>query len=164
MKILDIITVDSPKATILRRKAKAVRSVTPRIQQLIDAMVETMRANHGLGLAAPQVGEGVRVIVAEVGDRLLALVNPEVVAAEGEEVGEEGCLSIPGILAEVRRAARVRVRALNRRGKRVTVDADGLLARVLQHEIDHLDGILITDRVDDPSKIRTITEKVQFLS
>jgi peptide deformylase len=164
MKILDIITVDSPRAAILRRKAKAVRSVTPRIQQLIDAMVETMRANHGLGLAAPQVGEGVRVIVAEVGDRLLALVNPEIVAAEGEEVGEEGCLSIPGILAEVRRAARVRVRALNRRGKRVTVDAEGLLARVLQHEIDHLDGILITDRVDDPSKIRAITEKVQALS
>jgi len=99
-----------------------------------------------------------------VGDRLLALVNPEIVAAEGEEVGEEGCLSIPGILAEVRRAARVRVRALNRRGKRVTVDAEGLLARVLQHEIDHLDGILITDRVDDPSKIRAITEKVQALS
>jgi len=164
MKILDIITVDSPKAAILRRKAKAVRSVTPRIQQLIDAMVETMRANHGLGLAAPQVGEGVRVIVAEVGDRLLALVNPEIVAAEGEEVGEEGCLSIPGILAEVRRAFRVRVRALNRRGRRVTVDAEGLLARVLQHEIDHLDGILITDRVDDPSKIRTITEKVEALS
>ncbi|MDR5694969.1 MAG: peptide deformylase [Armatimonadota bacterium] len=164
MRILEIITIDSPKAAILRRRAKAVRTISPRIQQLIDAMVETMRAYHGLGLAAPQVGEGVRVIVVEVGDRLLALVDPEIVAAEGEEVGEEGCLSIPGIVAEVKRATKVRVRALNRRGKRVTVDAVGLLARVLQHEIDHLDGILITDRVEDPSKIRVIAEPVQALS
>jgi len=155
--VREIVTVDGPRAAILRRRAKAAGKVTPAIQRLIEDMVATMRANNGLGLAAPQVGEGRRVIVAEVEERLVILVDPVLVMAEGEEVAPEACLSIPGVTAPVRRAARVTVAGKNRRGRGINVHASGLLARVLQHEIDHLDGILFLDRVEDPSTIEHIT-------
>lgn len=153
---LEIVTVDSPRAGILRRRARPVGKVTLPVQHLIDAMVETLRAARGLGLAAPQVGEGKRILVAEVEDRLVVLVDPQVVRAAGEEVATEACLSLPGVVAPVRRALRVTVKGKNRRGRGVTVQADGLLARVLQHEIDHLNGILFLDRVEDPAAIERI--------
>jgi peptide deformylase len=151
---LEIITVDSPRAGILRRRAQPVRAMTRETRTLIEQMFETLRHARGVGLAAPQVGVGRRVIVIEVADRRLALVDPEVLKQEGEVIGTEACLSIPGLLGDVPRAAHVVVRARNRRNRFITVDAHGLLARVMQHEVDHLDGILFTDRVRDPKTLR----------
>jgi peptide deformylase len=153
-RALEIVTVDSPRAGILRRRAQPVRGVTREVRTLIDQMFETLRHARGVGLAAPQVGVGRRVIVIEVEDRRLALVDPEMLKQEGEVTGTEACLSIPGLLGDVPRSARVAVRARNRRNRYITVDAQGLLARVLQHEIDHLDGVLFTDRVRDPKTLR----------
>lgn len=142
---------------VLREKSKEVPQVTPNIQKLIDDMADTMYDADGIGLAAPQVGILKRVIVVDVGEGLLGLVNPEVVLAEGEQTGPEGCLSIPGVQATVTRANHVIVKGLNRDGEPVVVDAEGLLARCLLHEIDHLDGILFLDRVTDPSSIRRVS-------
>jgi len=153
-RALEIVTVDSPRAAILRRRAQPVRAMTRETRTLIEQMFETLRHAHGVGLAAPQVGVARRVIVIEAADRRLALVDPEVLKQEGEAVGTEACLSIPGLLGDVARATHVVVRARNRRNRYITVDAQGLLARVLQHEIDHLDGVLFTDRVRDPKTLR----------
>ncbi len=155
---LEVITVDSPRSAVLRRRARPVRVVTRDVQVLIDQMFATMREARGLGLAAPQVGTSLRVIVVAVENRQLALVDPEIQRREGEEIGTEACLSIPGLLGDVPRAQRVVVRARNRRNRGVTIEAEGLLARVLQHEVDHLDGILFTDRVKDPKTLRRVEE------
>lgn len=153
---MEIVTVDSPKAGVLRRKARAVGRMTPQIQQLIDGMIDVMHEATGVGLAAPQVGVSKRVIIAEVEERLHVLIDPKIVKREGEELGTEGCLSIPGTVADVPRAARVIVKGKNRKGRGITLKAEGLLARVLQHEVDHLDGILFLDRVVDTSTIREV--------
>ncbi len=153
---MEIVTVDSPKAGVLRRKARAVGRMTPQIQQLIDDMIDVMHEATGVGLAAPQVGVSKRVIIAEVEERLHVLIDPKIVKREGEELGTEGCLSIPGTVADVPRAARVIVKGKNRKGRGITLKAEGLLARVLQHEVDHLDGILFLDRVVDTSTIREV--------
>ncbi len=155
--VLEIVTVDNPRAAVLRRKARPTGKVTREVQQFIERMFATMQAANGLGLAAPQVGENLRVLVAHVDDRTVVLVDPEVLSATGEETATEACLSIPGVVGDVPRAASVRIRGKNRRGRRVTIDADGLLARVLQHEIDHLDGVLFLDRVRDRETIRVLT-------
>jgi peptide deformylase len=131
---------------ILRRKAKEVRRVTPEIRKLIEAMCPAMYANDGIGLAAPQIGESVRVITYDVEGEPEALINPKIVKAEGEEKALEGCLSVPRINGEVTRAQVVKVRGLDENGKLKRLQAEGLLARVLQHEIDHLDGVLFIDR------------------
>ncbi len=132
----------------LRCRAVPVESVDASIERLIDDMLETMYDAPGVGLAAPQVNVSKRVIVVDVSedrDAPLALVNPEIVAREDSEEMEEGCLSVPGIYEVVERAARVRVRGLGRDGRPVEIEADGLLAVCLQHEIDHLDGKLFVD-------------------
>jgi len=148
-RALEIITVDSPKAAVLRRRAQPVRAVTREIQQLIDQMFDTMHGAHGIGLAAPQVGVGRRVIVVEFQKSHLALVDPEIVRQDGEEIAAEACLSIPGWIGDVPRALRVVVRARNRRNRSITIKAESMLARILQHEIDHLDGILFPERIRD---------------
>ena len=158
---VEIVTVDSSKASVLRRRAKPVGKVTEEIRELIDRMTAAMRGANGIGLAAPQVGVSKRVILAEVEARLHALVDPVIVKREGEELDTEGCLSIPGVVGEVPRAARVVVKAKSRRGRGMTLRAQGLLARVLQHEIDHLDGILFLDRVLDQSTIREVAETAE---
>lgn len=158
---MEIITVESPKAGVLRRKARTVGRITPQIRQLIEDMIDAMHEANGVGLAAPQVGVSKRVILAEVEERLHVLIDPKIVKHEGEEIGTEGCLSIPGIVADVPRAARVKVKAKNRRGKGITLDADGLLSRVLQHEVDHLDGVLFLDRVVDKSTIREVAASAE---
>jgi peptide deformylase len=137
---------------VLHTPAAPVAAVTPEVQQLIDDMVETMHAAPGIGLAAPQVGEAVRICVVDlsVGQRaseLLVLVNPEIRSMSGMQLHEEGCLSVPGIEASVLRPAQLSVRAQDRTGETRDIDADGLLARALQHEIDHLNGILFLDRL-----------------
>src|SRR3989337_494844 len=160
-QVLEIITVDGSRAAVLRRKAKPAGKVTLAVQRVIGDMVATMRAGNGLGLAAPQVGEGKRVLVAEVAERLVTLVDPVLAHAEGEEVATEACLSIPRGLGPVRRGARGGGKGKNRRGRGVSVNAEGLLARVLQHEIDHLNGILFLDRVEDPATIERLRGGVQ---
>lgn len=135
---------------VLRKKAKEVTKITPNVQKLMADMAETMYDAQGVGLAAPQVGILKRVIVIDVGDEhgLIAMINPEIVEREGEQFGAEGCLSIPGLNGDVRRAQTVTVRGLDREGQSLSVTGSGLLARALQHEIDHLDGILFTDVAD----------------
>ncbi|HYM92216.1 MAG TPA: peptide deformylase [bacterium] len=153
---MEIITVDSPKASILRRRAQPVRTVTREIRGLIDQMFHALQGAHGLGLAAPQVGVSRRLFVARLDDRQIALADPELLHQEGEQVATEACLSIPGLLGDVARATRVTVRGRNRHNRFVTIEATGLLARVLLHEIDHLNGILFTDRVQDPKTLRRV--------
>lgn len=133
-------------AEVLRRRAEPVNRVTKRIRKLMTDMLETMYQADGVGLAAPQVGQSLRVIVLDVGEGPRMLVNPEIVDARGEETDLEGCLSVPGQVGYVTRAAEVTVRGANEQGRSVEVRGSGLLARVLQHEVDHLDGILFTDR------------------
>ena len=137
---------------VLRRRALEIDTFDGTLRGLVDDMRDTMRAYRGVGLAANQVGVLQRVLVAEVPlgeDRVaeLALVNPELSEAEGAVVSEEGCLSIPGIYEDVRRADKVRVRALDLEGHAVDFVAGGYVARVLQHEVDHLDGVLFVDRL-----------------
>lgn len=131
----------------LREQARPVRRFDATLERLVEDMFETMYHYNGIGLAAPQIGISKRIIVIDVDDERLALINPAVVEAEGEEVDVEGCLSIPGVYGEVRRFSRIKVKAMNTAGEEVWVAADGLLSRCLQHEIDHLLGVLFVDKV-----------------
>ncbi|HMN19597.1 MAG TPA: peptide deformylase [Candidatus Moranbacteria bacterium] len=133
---------------VLRKKAAPVKDpFDPKLHKLIDEMVDTMRAAKGVGLAAPQVGHSLRLCVIEEGGRLYILINPRITASSKTiETEEEGCLSIPGEYFPVSRHSEVQVRYLDKEGKSAKIKARGLLARALQHEIDHLDGILILDR------------------
>lgn len=142
MTLLDIHLLGSP---ILREETEPVAEVTDEIRQLIDDMFATMYAAKGLGLAAPQVGRRERLTVVDVEGARYALINPEIVTADGTQRGEEGCLSIPEIYGDVDRAMTVTVRALDRDGHPIEVSGDGLLARCLLHEIDHLHGRLFID-------------------
>ncbi len=156
MAIHKIITSENP---ILRQKGKKIHHFDASLPKLIDDMFETMHAARGVGLAAPQIALSLRVLVAEFEDNKVALVNPEIVKAEGEELGTEGCLSIPGYVGDnIRRATKVTVKAQDARGKAIKVRAEGWFARILQHEIDHLDGILFLDRLDRPEDLREVQE------
>lgn len=132
---------------ILRKKSRAVEKIDDRIGILLDDMGETLKLAEGVGLAAPQVGVLKRVIIVDVGEGPIELINPEIVDTEGSKVEEEGCLSIPGKSGKVRRPFRVMVKGLDRTGRDIEVEGEGLLARALCHEVDHLDGILFVDRV-----------------
>jgi len=156
MGIQHIITAENP---ILRQKAKKIHHFDPSLQKLADEMFETMHAANGVGLAAPQIAKSIRLFVAEFEENKVALVNPEIVKAEGETLGTEGCLSIPGYIGEnIRRAEKVVVKALDVRGKPIKVKAEGWFARVLQHEIDHLDGVLFLDRLDRPEDLHEVSD------
>lgn len=166
MALREIVTLPAP---VLRRKARKVSDFGPELQKLIDDMVETMRAAPGVGLAAPQVDVPLRVIVIEYGDeedenaplKLYAVVNPEIVKASEEKVmGTEGCLSIPGIAGDVERAESVMVKGLNRQGRPIKIKAKGWLARVFQHETDHLDGVLFVDRAEKVWKLEDSPSQV----
>jgi peptide deformylase len=155
MSLREIVFTPDP---VLRRKARQVTDFGPELQTLIDDMVETMRAAPGVGLAAPQVAESVQVIVVEYAEdeedeetppKLFTLVNPQITRASSEMIiGTEGCLSVPGIVGEVERHEAVTVKGQNRRGQPVTIKAKGWLARIFQHEINHLEGVLFTDLTD----------------
>jgi peptide deformylase len=154
MAVLEIITLPQ---TILRHKARKVSDFGLDFQTLVNDMIDTMRQAPGVGLAAPQVGESSRLIVVEYGDeeneetppKLYVMANPEITRASQETVlGTEGCLSVPGIQGDVERMEAVTVKGLNRHGHPMTVKAKGWLARIFQHEIDHLDGILFVDRAE----------------
>lgn len=136
----------------LRRKAEPVEEVTDDIRQLADDMLETMYDAPGIGLAATQVNVGKRVLVIDVSEdrsEPRVFINPEILEQRGEEIMEEGCLSVPGIFAEVKRADWVRVRALNEKGESFEMEAEGLLAVCIQHEIDHLNGKLFVDYLSE---------------
>ncbi len=154
MALREIVTLPQP---ILRHKARKVTDFGPELQALVDDMIETMRQAPGVGLAAPQVGEPSRLIVVEYGDeedeeapaKLFVMANPEITRrSEETELGTEGCLSIPGVQGDVERNLAVTVKGLNRHGRPMTVKAKGWLARIFQHEVDHLDGILFVDRAE----------------
>lgn len=134
--------------SVLRKKAKPVEEVTPRIVKLLDDLKDTLYAAEGrAGLAAPQIGILRRAVAMDCGDGLIELVNPEIVERRGEQLGVEACLSFPGYAGEVKRAQYVKVRSLNRAGQPFELEAEGYLARCIQHEVDHLDGILFIDHV-----------------
>ncbi|NUM43707.1 MAG: peptide deformylase [Anaerolineales bacterium] len=152
MALREIVTLPHPT---LRRKARKVTEFGPELQTLVDDMVETMRVAPGVGLAAPQVNISQQLIVVEFGDeedenapkKLYILANPEIVKLSKETVmGVEGCLSIPGIVGEVERAEKALITGQNRRGQPVKIKAEGWLARIFQHEIDHLNGVLYVDK------------------
>lgn len=152
MALREIVTIPEP---VLRKKAHKVSDFGPELQALVDDMVETMRNAPGVGLAAPQVASPLRVIVVEFGDeeneeippKLYTMVNPEIVRVSEETVvGTEGCLSIPGFIGDVERLDQITIKGQNRFGKPMRVKANGWLARIFQHEIDHLNGVLFTDR------------------
>jgi peptide deformylase len=158
MALRTIVTTPDP---VLRRKARPVTKFDKNLQTLVDNMIETMREAPGVGLAAPQVGVSQQVIVVEYAEpeeveegeepvevepKLYVMVNPEIVKSSPEaEVGVEGCLSVPLLVGEVERAHEVRIRGFNRRGQPMKLKVDGWLARIFQHEIDHLNGVLFTD-------------------
>jgi peptide deformylase len=162
---IDILTVDHPEQLrTLRSKSKKVPQVTPKLATFAQQMLETMRQANGVGLAAPQVGVLLRFFVAELpedeesGDPAepYVLFNPEIIKGSGEQIGYEGCLSIPGYVGEVARQDRVTVKGLDEKGRPVRLKVEGYLARVFQHEIDHLDGILFTDKLTDPSTLQLV--------
>lgn len=141
---------------VLREKAKPVTKFNANLHKLLDDMAETMYDANGVGLAAPQIGILKRVIVIDAGDEngLIEMVNPEIIAREGEQFGPEGCLSIPGINGEVRRAMKVQVRGQDRHGQEFTMEGEELLARAFQHEVDHLNGVLFTDLAERIYEVR----------
>ena len=154
MAVLPIRVAPDP---ILRQKAKRVRSIDGSIQKLIGNMIETMNSASGVGLAAPQVGIPLRVIVIGIpGEENIVLINPEVLRRTGERLVNEGCLSIPGYMGEIKRAESVRVKGRDQNGREIRIKAEGLLAEVLEHEIDHLNGVLYIDYLDSMDKLRKI--------
>ena len=134
---------------VLRQVAAPVTKISKKTQTLIDEMMRVMKKANGIGLAAPQLGIGTRVIViAPNGMKPTAMINPKIVKSEGQAIGEEGCLSIPGLYGDVTRPDVVEVEAYDRKGRQLVFELEGLPARVVQHEIDHLDGILFIDKAD----------------
>ena len=149
----------------LRQKGLPIERITPELERLIDDMAETMYAAPGVGLAATQIGEQHRLFLIDVAaddepSNLMVFINPEITVKVGEQCGPEGCLSFPGVTEDVKRAAKITVRALDRQGQVVEIEAEGLLAVAVQHENDHLDGVLMIDRMGLLKK-RIVTRKMQ---
>ena len=145
MSVYNIVTKEDK---ILRKISKPIPEITPNVKKMLDRMLETMYASNGVGLAAPQVGILKRAVVVDVGEGgpgPLKLINPEIVERYGVQNGPEGCLSCPNMWGEVRRSQYVKVKATNPEGEEIIVEGEDFLARALQHEIDHLDGILFID-------------------
>jgi len=162
MAIRRIVTYGTP---ILRQRTHEVANLNGELQQLIDDMAATMYAAPGVGLAANQVGSPHRLFVANPSEdrdpaKLLVVINPEVVESDGEIVSEEGCLSVPDFREEVRRARRVLLRGLDREGRRIEVEGHDILARIFQHEMDHLNGLFFVDRLS-PAKRDILVRKLK---
>jgi len=152
--------------SILRQESKPVGKITKSVKKLVADMFETMYADNGVGLAAPQVAKKKRVIVIDIQSnksKPIALINPEIISAEGEIESEEGCLSCPGLTAVVKRAEIVVAKGLDINGKEIEIKASGLLSIALQHEIDHLDGILFIDRLSPTERVRVEKQRTRML-
>ncbi len=159
MAVLPIVGHSHP---VLRQKAKRVRNIDGSVQRLIDDMVETMHEVEGVGLAAPQVGVSLRVIVIELpGEETLALVNPQIVKRSGEREVVEGCLSVPGYRGEIKRSEKVTAKGLDRHGKEIRIKGEGLLSQALEHETDHLRGVLYIDHLESIDKLYRIGEETE---
>jgi len=158
MAILKVLTVPEP---ILRQKSKRVRNIDGSIRKLAADMIETMHAASGVGLAAPQVGVPWRVIAIGMPDEEdFVLINPEVVRRSGERLVTEGCLSVPGYFGEIQRAQRVTVKGKDLSGKETRIKAEELLAQALEHEIDHLNGVLYIDHLESSDKLHKVEPEV----
>jgi peptide deformylase len=154
MAVLTVRTVPDP---VLRQKAKRIKIVDKSIHKLVNDMKETLEKSGGVGLAANQVGKTLRVIVIKVPENECdVLINPEVIKRTGERIVNEGCLSIPGYIGEIKRSETVSVKGQDKNGKAIRLKADGLLAEVLEHEIDHLNGVLYVDYLESQDKLRTL--------
>lgn len=154
--MLEIVTLGRE---VLTRTAEPVKNIDDKIRSLALDMLETMRIGKGIGLAAPQVDLGLRLFVTEVEDRPRVFINPEILLTSQEQADlEEGCLSIPGVYAKLKRPAAVRIQAWNERGRPFNLDAEGLEARVILHELDHLNGVLFVDRLSDPARKRVLAQ------
>lgn len=151
MAVLEVLKAGNP---VLKQIAEPVDFVNKKIRNIIDDMAETMYKSDGCGLAAPQIGLSKRIIVLDDGNGLLELVNPEIIYKEGSQVGMEGCLSVPGLFGDVNRYDKVTVKAIDKHNKKITIKAEGFLARILQHEIDHLDGILFIEKASDLKEVK----------
>ena len=158
MAILSVLTLPEP---ILRRKSKRVRTIDGSVRKLAEDMIETMHAASGVGLAAPQVGVSLRVIVIGLPEEEdFVLINPEVVRRNGERLVTEGCLSVPGYYGEIKRAQRVTVKGKDLSGKEVRIKAEELLAQALEHEIDHINGVLYIDHLESDEKLHRIEPEI----
>lgn len=153
MAILPIRTFGDP---VLREPARPVERFDDALRRLADDMIETMHDAPGVGLAAPQVGRPIRLFVYDVGEGPAAVANPELSGHHGEQLEEEGCLSLPGLYFPVRRAMRVTLRGVDPSGRPVELEGEELLARVFQHEVDHIDGVLFIDRLDEEERKRAL--------
>lgn len=154
-------TIRTVPDLILRQKAKRVKTVDKNLRQLIVDMKETMAAANGVGLAAPQVGISLRIVVVSIphkGEKNeeYVIINPEIVRRKGERVVKEGCLSIPGYIGEILRSERVRLRGTDPEGKEIRIHAEGMLAEVLEHETDHLNGVLYVDHLESQDKLEKV--------
>lgn len=156
MALLKIRKVGDP---VLRSKARPVNTINNKTKTLLDNMAKTMYKNDGIGLAAPQVGVLQRMFIVDIGDGLLEFINPEITSGEGKNIMEEGCLSVPEKTGGVIRAKKITIKALNRNGKEIEMETDGLLARALQHENDHLDGILFIDKMVTEEELSKMENK-----
>jgi peptide deformylase len=155
--ILEILRYPHP---LLRKRCKAIKLVDDKTRRLIEDMIETLHAAPGVGLAAPQVGENIRLIVADIGEGAFAVINPRVIKKNKIlQTYEEGCLCLPGLVGPVSRPSKITMEGLDHNGQKLIIEAEGFLATVLQHEIEHLDGIIFTDRVKDKSLLREVTRK-----
>jgi len=143
LAVYQVVTSPDP---LLRQKAQAVEKINPGVIRVLDNMRDTLYAADGVGLAAPQIGISKRIIVIDPGDHYLEMINPEIIYREGEVMGREGCLSVPGIVGWLNRAQKIKVKGMDRNGEPLLIEAEDMLARVFQHEIDHLDGILFPDK------------------
>ena len=142
MALLDIKKAGAP---VLKQVCAPVQKIDAKLKALLNDMAETMYKSNGIGLAAPQIGKPIRVVVIDIGEGLIELINPMITSREGKVIDSEGCLSVPNIFGDVERAEKVTVEYTNRFGKRKKIKAEGLMARCVQHELDHLDGILFID-------------------
>ena len=151
MSVLPIRTAGDP---VLRQKARKVKKIDASTQRLIDDMIETMHYAPGVGLAAPQIGVSLRVVVIQVPEEeVITLINPEIVKRSGQRRVTEGCLSVPGYIAEINRSVTVTAKGLNREGKMVRIKGEDLLAEALEHETDHVNGILYVDHLESPDQL-----------
>ena len=155
------VTIRTLPDPVLRQKAKRVTVIDGSIQKLIDDMIDTMRANSGVGLAAPQIGVPLRRVVIEMpGEEVITLINPQIIKRQGERVLGEACLSVPGYQGEIKRSVTVKVKAQDRQGREIRIKGENLLAQALEHETDHLNGTLYIDYLESPDKLRRLDEEL----
>ena len=150
MAVLEVMKTGHP---VLKQIAEPVEFVNKKIRQLLDDMAETMYKTDGVGLAAPQVNVSKRIIVLDDGNGLIEVINPEIVKKEGSQIGLEGCLSVPELFGDVERYDKIEGHGINRNNKKIKIKAEGFLARIFQHEIDHLNGILFVEKLVNPNEI-----------